>query len=291
LHAVGGEGLQAAAKLRIVTGIPRRVSDRIPTAMRSVVAGLVDDLRATLGTDLVGMYLYGSAMTGGFEPDSSDLDIVIVTEPAAGAIDLARLEAVHRRLAEREPDWADRLDLAYVGRGTLAAFREGGSVASISHDEPLQLYDEADDWLQTWYLVREAGLAIVGPPAASLIEPIAVDDFLNAVGRSALELAARAAREEHDGWRAYALLTLCRVLVTSGDGTIVTKADAGRAAVRADPSLEAAVSAALAFRKARGRVPLTPEDRAAVLAAIETLAADVRSRFGAPSGGARRSPG
>jgi len=258
--------------------------------MRSVVAGLLDDLRATLGTDLVGVYLYGSAMTGGFEPGSSDLDLVIVTEPVAGALDLARLEALHRRLAEREPDWADRLDLAYVGRGTLRAFREGGSVASISHDDPLQLYNEADDWLQTWYLVRETGLAIVGPPAASLIAPIPAREFVNAVRRSALELAARAAREEHDGWRAFALLTLCRVLVTSETGAIVPKADAGRAAVRANPALEPAVRAALAFRDARGRVPFTPEDRSAVLAAIGTLAAEVRSRPGAPNDGARRRP-
>ena len=107
----------------------------------------IDDLRSTLGLDLVGVYLYGSAITGGFDPALSDLDLLVVIESEAALLDLSRIEAVHDRLVSRHPDWADRLDIAYVGRATLATFRSGGTVASISHEDALQLYDDADGWL------------------------------------------------------------------------------------------------------------------------------------------------
>jgi hypothetical protein len=273
-HAPSGDGLQPGGKLTGVRDLP----PTIPSPIVALLPALLDDLRATLGDELVGVYLYGSAITGGFDGESSDLDLVIVTAPDVATMDLARIEALHARLATREPDWADRLDLAYVGRDTLGAFRSGGAVASISHDDPLQLYVEADDWLQTWYLVRETAVAVFGPDAVELVPPIGDDEFVRAVRRSALELAQRAQTDERDGWRAFALLTLCRVLVTTPGGPIVSKAEAGAGAIRDHPELRPAIEAALAFREHRGRVPTPDVDRPLVLAAIGTLAAEVRRR-------------
>ena len=252
----------------------------IPSVIAALLPDLVDDLRTTLGDDLVGVYLYGSAITGGFDPESSDLDLVIVTAADVATIDLARVEGIHRRLGAREPGWADRLDLAYVGRVTLAAFRSGGAVASISHDDPLQLYDEADDWLQTWYLVRETGVAVMGPPPGDLIPPIEPEEFVAAVVRGVLGLAARAETDERDGWRAYTLLTCCRVLASMGSGQIVSKQVAAAEAKRTHPALRPAIDAALAFRAGRGRIPTPASERPLVLAAIRDLAAEISRRAG-----------
>jgi streptomycin 3"-adenylyltransferase len=249
----------------------------IPPVIAALLPDLVADLEQTLGGDLAAVWLYGSAVTGGFDAGSSDLDLVIVTEADVGTIDLARLNAIHGRLAAREPDWADRLDLAYVSRSTLAAFRWGGLVASISHDDPLQLYDEADEWLQTWYLARETGLAVVGPAPRNVIPPISSKAFVRAVVRSSLELADRARGDARDGWRAYTLLTLCRVLASMATGSIVSKQQAAAAVERRRPELRPAVEAALAFRAGRGRVPTADADRPRILAAIEALASEVRA--------------
>ena len=46
----------------------------------------MDDLRSTFGTELVGAYLYGSAVMGGFDPGLSDLDLVVVTEQSTNAL-------------------------------------------------------------------------------------------------------------------------------------------------------------------------------------------------------------
>jgi hypothetical protein len=262
----------------------RSIPPSVPPVIAAILPDLARDLLATLGDDLVAVWLYGSAITGGFDPESSDLDLVVVTATDVAAIDLGRLDGVVQRLAIREPDWADRLDLAFVGRSTLAAFRSGGAVASISHDDPLQLYDEADQWLQTWYLGRETGVSVFGPAPAELIPSISRAEFVAAVARGALELADHAATDERDGWRAYTLLTLCRVLVTTETSGIIPKQEAAVAALRGHPELHRAIEAALAFRDARGRVPIDAAARPAVLAAIEVLAREVRSKAGSPLG-------
>jgi hypothetical protein len=254
----------------------------IPAPIAALLPELIDDLRSTLGDDLVGVYLYGSAITGGFDPETSDLDLLIVTETDGATIDLAALDGVHARLSEREPDWADRLDLAYIGRATLASFRSGGVVVSISHDDPLQRYDEAQDWLQTWYLVQLADTPVVGPRVPDVVPPIGVDEFIRAVVRSTLELADKALTDERDGWRAYALLTLCRVLVAQQTGALVSKQDAAAAISREIPEVRGSIEAALAFRMARGRQALSPEARAAMPAAIRRLAELVKTRRAAP---------
>jgi streptomycin 3"-adenylyltransferase len=253
----------------------------IPEPIAALLPPLVDDLRATLANDLVGVYLYGSAVLGGFEPDASDLDLVIVTERDAADLDLAVIEALHRRLASREPDWADRLDIAYIGRATLATFRSGGILASISHDEPLQRYDDADGWLQTWYLVREADVAILGPSPRTLIPPIDPAEFVRAVVRTTSDLAARTLATGGDNWLAYTLVTQCRVLRTLEDGAIGTKAAAAEAMARSRPDRRCILEACLAFGRTRGRLPLDPDARRAAPDLIAHLRAEIDERVAA----------
>jgi len=51
-----------------------------PQSVRKQIEGFVADLRETLADNLVGVYLHGSLALGGFNPDRSDVDILVVTE-------------------------------------------------------------------------------------------------------------------------------------------------------------------------------------------------------------------
>src|SRR5439155_21095536 len=73
-----------------------------------ILEPLVTDIRGRLGEDLVGLYLYGSAVTGGFDPGVSDVDLMAVTAREVENLDMAGLEAMHRDLLRHHPDWKDR---------------------------------------------------------------------------------------------------------------------------------------------------------------------------------------
>ena len=241
-----------------------------------MVGPFIDELRSTLGPDLVGVYLYGSAITGGFDPALSDLDLLVVIESDAGMLDLSRIGTLHDRLASRHPDWADRLDIAYVGRATLATFRSGGTVASISHEDALQLYDDAHGWLQTWYLVRYADAALVGPPVGEVIPPIDRSEFVDAVARDADRIARRVQTDQRPGLVAYTLLTLCRVLRALDDGAITSKQEAAWWVADRMPDARWILDEALTVRASGGRQPFSAAARVAVLALIGQLGADIR---------------
>jgi predicted nucleotidyltransferase len=248
----------------------------LPRPLEAIVGPFVDDLRSTLGPELVGVYLYGSAITGGFDPELSDLDLLVVIESDAGLLDLSRIEAIHDRLASRHPDWADRLDIAYVDRATLATFRSGGTVASISHEDALQLYDDADGWLQTWYLVRYADTSLVGPPAGELIPPIDRSEFVEAVARDAERIVRRVQTDQRPGLIAYTLLTLCRVLRALDDGAITSKQDAASWVADRMPEARWILEEALAVRAFGGRRAFEPAAREPALILINQLGADIR---------------
>jgi hypothetical protein len=251
----------------------------LPEPLEAIVGPFIDDLRATRGPDLVGVYLYGSAISGGFDAALSDLDLLVVIESDAALLELSRIEALHDRLASRHPDWADRLDIAYVGRATLATFRSGGTLASISHDDALQLYDDADGWLQTWYLVRYADTALLGPPAAEVIPSIERAEFVNAVARDADRIVRRVQTDQRSGLVAYTLLTLCRVLRALDDGAITSKQDAGAWASAGMPEARWLLEEALAVRASGGRRPFDATAREPVLILIEQLGTDIRRAF------------
>jgi hypothetical protein len=252
-----------------------QLSSSLPDPLPRILLPLLADLAATLGPDLLGVYLYGSAVAGGFEPDASDLDLAIVVGSEVDAIDRGAFDGLIERLAAREPEWADRLDLVFVGQATLAAFREGGPLLSISHDEPLRRYDDADDWLPTWFLVR-GGRTIAGPPVESLVPPITLAEFTAAVANDGDRLLAGLAGEARPGVVAYTVLTVARVACLLATHRVVPKQDAAAWLAVRDPGARETLEACLRVRASGGRNAFTLAESRAAIELAERLGAQIR---------------
>ena len=227
--------------------------------MPSIVEPLAVEIRAHLGDELVGLYLYGSAATGGFDPHASDIDLVAVTVSEIGALDLGDLERMHAAFVPRHPDWDDRIEVAYVGQATLRTFRDGGALAVISPGEPLHRRDDADLWLQNWYLVRESGITFYGPEPASVVPSISRAEFVASVARYADEVCQRDVRSITPGARAYTVLTLCRAWRTLATGTPCSKQEGAAWARVHVPEWAWLIDAALACRLAGGTTGFADE--------------------------------
>src|SRR5450759_843589 len=109
--SVGVDGVERDADARHMESTDRPSAD--------LLAALVSEVHGVLGDDLVGLYLYGSAVTGGFDAGVSDLDLAAVTAHEVEAIDLTGLERMHDRFAEQNPEWRGRVEVVYIGRATL----------------------------------------------------------------------------------------------------------------------------------------------------------------------------
>jgi len=193
-----------------------------------LLEALISGINGVLGDDLIAVWLFGSSVTGGFDPGISDIDLVALTSPTIEAVDLPGLEQMHQRLVDRYPDWEDRIEVVYVSREALESFRTSvGGLAVISPGEPFHVRDDPlSDWLQSWYLVRETGVSLYGPSPAAIVPPIPITEFVAAIARYSGELPNRRRDDATGGSVAYAVLTMCRALQTIELGTIGSKQEA-----------------------------------------------------------------
>jgi len=217
-----------------------------------LLESLLSRIRRIFHERLVGFYLYGSLTTGDFDPDSSDIDLLAVISSQITAPEFDALRAMHRDFARDNPEWEDRVDVVYLPVMSLRTFRSEKSPIVISPGEPFHVREGETlrDWLQNWYVIRESGLALFGPPPKAIIPPITQDEFVDAVRRYATEVSERVRHERDRKSQSYAILTMCRALYVHRTGKEASKRQAALWAQQELPEWSRLIQDALAWRQA-----------------------------------------
>jgi predicted nucleotidyltransferase len=182
-----------------------------------------------LGEQLVGLYLYGSLVTGDFTPGVSDVDLLAAVSKDIDAGTFARLQDMHLDLVADHPAWDNRVEVAYVSVAALETFRTRESVIAVtSPGEPFHMKTAGREWLINWWLVRERGTTLYGPDPKTLIAPVSRQEFLDTVREHAVQwlIWVKAARSRKS--QSYARLTMCRALYAAVHGEQPSKVRAAR---------------------------------------------------------------
>ena len=221
--------------------------------VRHIIDRLMDELNAILMDELVGIYLYGSLIGGGFEIAISDIDLVVVLNDELNQERFQALRAMHGRVTGDHPEWHDRLELAYISRRALNTYRAAAStIGIISPGEPFHLIQAGDDWLISWYDLRRNGIALLGPPIKSLIDPIPRDDWLEAV-REHIDAYRRTVNDAADiKFLSYIVLTVARGVYTLAHGRAASKVGAAAWAQASYPRWSGLITRAQQWRQGAG---------------------------------------
>lgn len=221
-------------------------------AAEALVSRLVGGVRRSLGENVLGGYLFGSAATDAFEPGISDVDLAVVLERELAGSELTALEQMHRALVAETPEWDGRVEVVYVSRDGLEGFRDGTSAAArISPGEPFHAIVVDPTWLIDWYQLREVGVTLFGPPATEIVPFISKREYVEAVRRHLLTFARWTDELATIGNQAYAILTMCRGLRTVRTGEYVSKREAARWAAAELPAHAELIRTALLWREQR----------------------------------------
>jgi predicted nucleotidyltransferase len=214
-----------------------------------LLSDLLDQMLRILGERLVGLYLYGSLVTGDFDREISDIDLLAVTSSDIDKQAFDRLERMHDDFAAKYQQWRGRIEVAYLSTAALKTFRSRISpIAIISPGEPLHIKEAGKDWLMNWWVVREQGVTLFGPAPTTLIDPISKHEFLEAVQQHAQSWSEWVNDMRDQPGQAYAILTLCRALYTSIYGEQVSKKQAALSAQQRFPEWAELIQNALAWR-------------------------------------------
>jgi len=185
-----------------------------------------------LGTQFVGMYLYGSLSSGDFDLESSDIDFVFITKDSLLKEMITKLEDMHKKTWATSLKRAGKLEGAYVPMGLIRKHDPTGTPCPTINEEKFYVAPLGSDWVIQRHVIREYGVVIEGPGPSSLIDFVSPDEIRNAVMGVLKEwwfpmLDNPAWLQEHDSqYRSYAVITMCRALHALEHGTIVSKPQA-----------------------------------------------------------------
>ena len=201
----------------------------IPVEARPIVDTLFSGVRAALGDNLVGFYLRGSIALGAFNPETSDVDVLAVTERPLSDAEFAALTALHERIPARENEYGRYYEISYVDRTSVKHFATGERRhATVGADWPFEHTEHRDNFIFELWIVREHGITVFGPPPKRLIAAITPDNLRSTAANELRWAEANvppeflATRE----YQAFAVETMCRGLYTLQVGTVATKAQA-----------------------------------------------------------------
>ncbi|MEK7327663.1 MAG: aminoglycoside adenylyltransferase domain-containing protein [Chloroflexota bacterium] len=222
--------------------------------VNAVLSALLSDAQTILGERFIGLYLYGSLASGDFNPQTSDIDFVVVTADELPGETVSTLKAMHARLAASGLKGATRLEGDYIP--LLALRRYDPTRASYPHlgvDGHFEVEQHGSDSVIQRHTLREQGVVVAGSSLQTLIDPVQLNDLRRAV----LELLREwwlpqlhnPARLQSSEYQAYAVLTMCRALYTLQHGIVASKPVAARWAQEAlDERWAGLIEQALAWR-------------------------------------------
>jgi hypothetical protein len=206
-------------------------------------------IRQILGGKLVGLYLYGSLVTGDFDPGVSDFDLLAATASEIDEEAFDRLHQLHLDFVDAHPAWENRVEIAYLTVEGLRTFKTQESrMAVISPGEPFHRKAAGKEWTINWWLIRERGRTLCGPDPKTLIEPISQQEFLDTLRGHAQCWHEWVKASRSRKAQSYARLTLCRALYAAVHGEQPSKRQAARWAQERFPERARLIEEALAWR-------------------------------------------
>jgi len=218
--------------------------------IESLLQELLADLRAPLGERLVGVYLFGSLVWGDFDPQISDIDLMVAVAEDITAEQLPALAGMHAAFEARHPFWEGRIEAGYISPQSIGAYGcEEVSIAVLSPGEPLNIKPAGTDWFINWYVIQEKGVQLYGPPPQTLIPPISKDAFRRAVKQQTAEWREWVVHtRDSRPYQGYAILTMVRALYAVQTGEQPSKLQAARWAASEHPELGIQIEKALQWR-------------------------------------------
>ncbi|MFH1523651.1 MAG: aminoglycoside adenylyltransferase domain-containing protein [Chloroflexota bacterium] len=203
------------------------------TEVNAILNVLLPDVQEILGDQFVGLYLHGSLAYGDFDPQTSDIDFLVVTESNLAAEIFANLREMHAQLFNSGLAWSQKIEGAYTPKDILRRHDTTHSpLPWLGVDGHFALERLGSDWTIQRWILRERGVVVTGPPPKPMIDPVSAEDLRNAVHTNLCDWwtppLPSSERFQNDDYQVYAILTMCRSLYVLESGRIASKPEAAK---------------------------------------------------------------
>jgi predicted nucleotidyltransferase len=197
--------------------------------VNEILTLLLKSVQEILGNQLVGMYLYGSLSSGDFDPQSSDIDFLVVTTSTLSDKAIAELRSMHQRIWKSSLKWSSKLEGSYIPKRDIRRHDPHSPPCPTVNEGKFYLDKRGSDWIIQRHVIREQGIILTGPEPKTLIDPVSPEDIRRAVAGVLQEwwlpmLEDPSWLKNHGSeYHAFAILSMCRALYALEHGVIVSK--------------------------------------------------------------------
>ncbi|SEN36174.1 aminoglycoside adenylyltransferase domain-containing protein [Paenibacillus sp. OV219] len=200
---------------------------------------MADRFKLVLGENVAGIYLHGSLAMGGFNPDKSDIDIIILAKKKLSKAETTELTKQLLLLHEELPSGRG-IELSVVLEAIAADFVHPAPFEYHYSDSHRERYQTDEDYMCGGFedpdlaahftIIYERGVTIYGKPIQEVFKPIDRACYVQSI----VSDIASAAGEIVDS-PVYYTLNLCRVLLYLREGLVSSKKEAGEWALHTLP--------------------------------------------------------
>jgi predicted nucleotidyltransferase len=212
-----------------------------PATARNQIVALIAALEANLGANLQGIYLHGSLAMGCFNPDRSDIDLLVTAHDAI-------LPAIHRQIVGTllQISCAPHpIEISIMSYADLFPWRHPASFQLHFSESWRDRYEQQmvdavweipvlhdPDLAAHVTVTRARGICLAGPPIAEVFPVIPRDDYVASICGDVED-----ARQHMRGNPVYFILNACRVAAYLRDGMVRSKDEGGVWALHALPAI------------------------------------------------------
>ncbi|MCX4734362.1 aminoglycoside adenylyltransferase domain-containing protein [Streptomyces sp. NBC_01363] len=226
----------------------------VPPAVLGYAADVASVL-ASLRSDLVGVYLHGSAVLGGFHSSRSDIDVLAVVEESGTAAAQQAMGEAIAATARQCPGTG--LEMSVITAATASVL--GACLFEVHINTTV---DETEivtgaggsgdpDLILHSAVCRSHAISVLGPMPARTFGPVPRDRILAAMVGDLQWALDR-------GSAAYAVLNACRAIRFAEEGRLCSKLDGAEWYTARHPD-EAVVTAAMAYQRCGDEGPNVKE--------------------------------
>ena len=204
---------------------------------------LVTAFRQIIGDRLLGVYLHGSAAMGCFNPQTSDLDVLVgVSQNLDGACKRRCMDAVvglHEAFVKERENTHAGIEMSVVTKAACNPFVYPTPFDlhfSAMHldwykknpeDYVLKMNGSDKDLAAHCMIAKKRGRCLYGMPVDEFLGDVPADAYLDSIMEDVAD-----AENEIAGNMAYVVLNLARVLAYKREGLVLSKLEGGQWALR-----------------------------------------------------------
>ena len=208
---------------------------------QSLLDEIIDKSKEVLGRNLTGIYLHGSMAMGCFNPDKSDIDLIIVIEDDMS--DTQKLVLMEHIVLLNHQAPRKGLEISVVKRKCCKPFVYPTPFELHFSPAHLQWFQDAtQDYVEKmkgvdidlaahFAIIREYGVVLCGEKIEEVFAPVPRENYLDSICAD-VENATDAIFEDP----VYIILNLCRVLAFIKDGLYLSKEKGGQWGMERLPS-------------------------------------------------------